>query len=75
MLNYAKAAEGLGELDEEIQMIVLGSFSPAESEAALKSDDTNNESVGFLFWRWWGENGRTRADSKESLFFYFIIIF
>lgn len=49
MLNYAKAAEGLGELDEEIQMIVLGSFSPAESEAALKSDDTNNESVGFLF--------------------------
>ena len=23
MLNYAKAAEGLGELDEEIQMIVL----------------------------------------------------
>lgn len=50
MLNYAKAAEGLGELDEEIKMIGLASFSPAESVAALKSDeDTNSESVGFLF--------------------------
>lgn len=76
MLNYAKAAEGLGELDEEIQMIWWASFSPAESVAALKSDeDTNSESVGFLFWRWGKKRTKEQGQIQRSPYSFTLLLF